>query len=96
MTEELRAARKDLEDLVFAEKPDAAATKSKAAEIGRIEGEIAGFRAKMIASIRPKLTADQLARLKNNRGDWTQLLRERRPEGAARPKPAAKEDKPSQ
>ncbi|HYE33709.1 MAG TPA: periplasmic heavy metal sensor [Methylomirabilota bacterium] len=62
----LRDAQTALRDAMFAEKLDEAAIRAKAADIGKIEGEIAVIRAKHYATLKGKLPAEAFARLKNS------------------------------
>lgn len=65
--EKMRAARKSMEEAVFAEKTDEAAIKKYAAEVGELEGQLAVIRAKVGAKLRPMLTSEQLAKVEEAR-----------------------------
>jgi len=88
--EKLRRSRRELEEAVFAPVPDESAIKARAAEVGRLEGEIAVARARHIARIRPQLSPEQLERLKSLRGELDLAERFRRPEVKAKAEPEAK------
>lgn len=83
--EKLGRARRELEQAVFAPAPDEAAITARAAEVGRIEGELAVARARHIARLRPRLTPDQLERLKSLRGELDSAERFRRPQVKDKP-----------
>jgi Spy/CpxP family protein refolding chaperone len=61
-------ARRELEEIVTAEKLNEAALRQKATAIGELEGERSLIRARAFATIRPSLSAEQLERLKNRPG----------------------------
>ena len=61
--QKLRVSRRDLEELVKAEKLDENAVRAKAAEIGRTEGDLALGKAKILAQLRPLFSPEQLDRL---------------------------------
>ena len=61
----MRATRRDLQEAIHAEKVDEQVIRAKAAEIGKLEGDLAVIRAKAFAKLRPTLTPEQLARMKN-------------------------------
>lgn len=65
LEEKMRAARRDLQEAIHAEKLDEQLIRDKAAEIGKLEGDLAVIRAKAISKIHPPLTREQLARMKN-------------------------------
>jgi hypothetical protein len=65
LEEKMRAARRDLQEAIHSEKLDEQLIRDKAAEIGKLEGDLAVIRAKAIARIHPPLTREQLARMKN-------------------------------
>ncbi len=65
LEEKMRAARRQLQEAIHAEKLDEQAIRDKAAEIGKLEGDLAVIRASAFAKIRPSLTPEQLARMKN-------------------------------
>lgn len=81
----LRQARQGLTDAVFAEKPDEARIRERAAEVGRLEGEIACVRARHLAAARPRLSPAQLEFLHNARGEVAARLQERVQSGTDRP-----------
>ena len=60
----MRAARQELQEAIHAEKIDEQVIRDKAADVGKIEGNLAVIRAKAFAKIRPSLTPEQLARMK--------------------------------
>lgn len=66
--ESLQRLRRELEELVFAPKPDSAAIQAKANETAAIEGQLAISRARLIQELRPRLSPEQLERLKSLRG----------------------------
>lgn len=68
--EALVRIRRELEELVFAKAPDSAAIQSKAMELAKTEGELAIARAELIQKVRPRLTPEQLERLKSLRGSF--------------------------
>lgn len=95
----LREARQGLSDAIFAEKSDESRIRERAAEVGRLEGEIACIRARHLAAARPRLSPAQLEFLRQARGEIAARLQEQfqTPPGAdTRPnrrpgrKPAAK------
>ena len=65
ISEKMREARRALQEATIAEKSDAEVIKQKAAEVGKAEGEMALVNAKILAKVRPKLTGEQLEKLKN-------------------------------
>jgi Spy/CpxP family protein refolding chaperone len=60
---QMRQARLELDKLINAEKLDEAAVRAQAAELGRLEGELALIRARHQASIRGFLGTNQLSAL---------------------------------
>ncbi len=72
--EKLSRARKDLEDYLFSPTADSAGVKAKVSAIGQYEAELAEHRLAFIARLRPVLNAEQLARLRNNRGEWAERM----------------------
>ena len=64
--EKMMAARKSLQDAIWAEKLDTALIRKRAEELAKVEGESAVLRAQGIAKIRPLLKADQIEQLKNS------------------------------
>jgi len=60
--------KRELEELVFAIAPDTTAIQAKAAELAKVEGQLAVSRAQLIQKLRPKLSPEQLERLKSLRG----------------------------
>lgn len=60
--------RRELEELVFAIAPDTTAIQAKAAELAKVEGQLAVSRSQLIQKLRPKLSSEQLERLKSLRG----------------------------
>ena len=80
--EKMRAARRELQEAIHAEKVDEQVIRDKAAEVGKLEGDLAVIRAKAFAKIRPSLTPEQLARMKNMRPEFD---RQRPPFAEGRP-----------
>lgn len=68
--ESLQRLRRELEELVFAPTPDPSAIQAKVGEIAIVEGQLAMARARMIQELRPRLSPDQLERLKSLRGTF--------------------------
>lgn len=66
LREKQRTAQSALRDAVFAEKIDESAIRAKAAEVGKIEGDLAVIRAKHMANLRGKLPAEAFARIKES------------------------------
>jgi Spy/CpxP family protein refolding chaperone len=65
LEEKMRTARRELQEAIHADKLDEQFIREKAAQLGKIEGDLAVVRAKAFAKIRPSLTPEQLARMKN-------------------------------
>ena len=65
LEEKQRTARRELQEAIHADKLDEQFIRDKAAELGKIEGDLAVLRAKAFAKIRPSLTPEQAARMKN-------------------------------
>jgi len=65
LEEKMRTARRDLQEAIHAEKVDEQLIREKAVEIGKLEGDLAVIRAKAMTQIRPSLTPEQRARMKN-------------------------------
>lgn len=63
--ERMGKARRDLQEATYAEKLDQDLIRKHAAEVGKAEGEMSIVRATIFAKIRPKLTAEQIERMKN-------------------------------
>lgn len=63
--EKMMAARKSLQDAMWAEKLDPDLIRKKAEELGKLEGESSVLRAQAFAKIRPLLSAEQIERLKS-------------------------------
>ena len=78
----MRAVRRELQEAIHAEKVDEQVIRDKAAEIGKLEGDLAVIRSKAFAKLRPSLTPEQMARLKNMRPEFD---RPRPPFGEGRP-----------
>lgn len=70
LEEKMRTARRELQEAIHAEKVDEQVIHEKAAEIGKLEGDLAVIRAKAFAKIRPSLSPEQLARMKNMRPEF--------------------------
>ncbi len=79
--EKLTRARKELEDYMFSPTADSVGIKAKVAEIGQYEAELAEHRRAFISRLRPVLDADQLAKLRNNRGEWAERMTGASPAG---------------
>ncbi|MFM7102017.1 MAG: Spy/CpxP family protein refolding chaperone [Verrucomicrobiota bacterium] len=73
----LRQTRQALADAVHGEEPDEARLRELAAEVGRLEGEIACRRARHLAAVRSRLSPSQLEFLRQARGDLTARIQER-------------------
>ncbi|MBI3853422.1 MAG: Spy/CpxP family protein refolding chaperone [Verrucomicrobia bacterium] len=82
LEEKMRAARKDLQEAIHAEKIDEQVIRAKAADVGKLEGDLAVIRAKAFAKIRPSLSREQIARMKNM------------PSGFDRPRPPFADGRP--
>jgi hypothetical protein len=61
--QKLRTDRRELDKLVTAEKADAEAVRAKATEIGRVEGDLALLKVKVLTELRPHFSAQQMERL---------------------------------
>lgn len=61
---------RELEEAVFANPPDKTVIQAKASELGSAEGKLAIARSQLIAKLRPKLSSEQLERLKSLRGSY--------------------------
>ena len=89
--EQLMAARKTMQEAVWAEKLDADLIRKKAEEMGKIEGEFAVLRAQGFAKLRPLLSAEQLEKIKaspmfgGGQGMFQGRPRGDAPEGGPRP-----------
>ena len=84
LEEKMRTARRELQEAIHADKLDENVIHEKAAEVGKIEGDLAVVRAKAFAKIRPSLTPEQVARMKNM------------PPGFDRPRPPFGEGRPGE
>ncbi|HEY6167051.1 MAG TPA: periplasmic heavy metal sensor [Verrucomicrobiae bacterium] len=63
--EKMRDARRAMSEAMYAEKQDLAAIKKHAKELGELQVEMSVIQAKAFATFRPKLTAEQIEKLKN-------------------------------
>lgn len=97
----MREARARLQDAIWAERMDESAIRDRAREVARIEAELAVVRARAFASIRPKLSPDQVERLRNLRGQVGDRLRDQlrqrfedreRPDAGMRPMQGMRRD----
>jgi hypothetical protein len=64
LEQKIRDARRELNEALYAEKYDEAATRQKATAVAQLEAERVLLRAKAFDKIRPTVTAAQLERLK--------------------------------
>lgn len=64
LDERIQHLQRDVEQEVFAQKPNDEAIRSKAQSLAEAEAQRTVFRARVIARIRPSLTDDQIAQLK--------------------------------
>ncbi len=83
--EKLRATRKQLEEAIYSGKVDEAGMKKSASEIGELEGQMAVFRARVVAKVRPLLTSEQLERVEQARRELAERGFNRNREGGANP-----------
>ena len=63
--EKMRDARRALQEAMFAEKQNSEKVKSAAKEVAELQAEMTVIQAKAFAALRPKLTGEQVERLKN-------------------------------
>lgn len=97
--EELRKARLALADAMFADPLDEGVVREKSLAAGRVLAELAVSRARALAQIRPKLSTEQIARLKTMPLEiWDTLpgRTPRTPGTAPRPLPTAPPPAPTQ
>ncbi|MBI5774062.1 MAG: periplasmic heavy metal sensor [Verrucomicrobia bacterium] len=79
--ERMGKTRRDLQEAIYAEKVDQDLIRKRAAEVGKAEGEMSIVRATIFAKIRPKLTAEQIERMKNPQPFGGGQFRGQRPDG---------------
>ena len=96
LAEKLRASRAKLQDAIWSQNLRENVIREHMREVTKLETELALIRARALASIRPKLTQDQLERLRSARAELGDRVRERvrermvdrvRPDGQERPAP---------
>lgn len=63
--ERMREARRGLSEATLAEKLDLEAVKSHAKELAEVQAEMSVIQAQVLAKLRPKLTAEQIERMRN-------------------------------
>lgn len=91
----LRQTRQALADAVHGEKPDEARLRELAAEVGRLEGDIACCRARHLAAARARLSPSQLEFLRQARGDMTARIQEHLADRVqSRPRPSRRPEAP--
>lgn len=73
----MREARQRMQDAIWSERLNESAIRERAKDVAKIEAELAIVRARVFASIRPKLSPDQIDRLRHLRGQMGDRLRER-------------------
>lgn len=64
--QKLRTDRRELDKLATTEKADESAIRSKAADLGRTEGDLAVLKSKTLSQLRPHFSAPQMERLARN------------------------------
>lgn len=79
--EKMTRARKELEEYLFLPTSDSVGIKAKVSEIGQHEAALAELRHQFIGKLRPVLSAEQLERLHNNRGEWAEQMTRVPPNG---------------
>jgi Spy/CpxP family protein refolding chaperone len=79
--ERMNKTRRDLQEAIYADKVDQDLIRKRATEVGKSEGEMSIIRATIFAKIRPKLTAEQIERMKNPQQFGGGQFRGPRPEG---------------
>jgi len=65
INERMRDARRGLQEATFAEKFNLDTVKARARDVAEVQAEMSVLQAKVFAKLRPKLTAEQIERLKN-------------------------------
>lgn len=98
LAEKLRESRAKLQDAIWAQNLRENVVREHMREVTKLETELALIRARALASIRPKLTQEQLERLRAARAELGDRIRERvrervvdrvRPQDQERPAPRA-------
>ncbi|MSR42408.1 MAG: periplasmic heavy metal sensor [Pedosphaera sp.] len=72
--QKMMTARRELNEVVFAEKADADAIRKAAAKLGEAEAEMAIIRQRIIAKVRPTLKPEQLELLKQSPSGFGMLM----------------------
>lgn len=70
LSERMRDARREFQELIYAEKPDAKKIQKQAEVVGKIDGELAVVRSKVFTKVRSKLTEEQIEQMKRMPGEF--------------------------